>query len=611
MGSPSLKHGVAGGWARLAACCLLLLGLPWTSGQGLLIAPAPANATRDAAAALAARWGDAKALREAVRAKGVAAACSSAGAACAPAAGGRGKSAADAAVLALATSPAAFSSADLRDTRGARVLGPAMDQRPCQAGPAFAVLAAAEAAAARGSGADVDRAVGHLSVADLAFCSPPGQRGCSSGAPLASVLAALQKRGASLRLEHCLPFRGDAAPACNATCDRTGPATGPGRWSAKPLAAAWDVQRHIRAHGAVVTRFDIYNDFAPFFANASARGDGGAVYAPGPAAALQAHHAVALVGYDNDGGYWVARNSWGPAFGHNGNFKVKYGTAGVLSPGDTFGLGWAPTSGPRRNDSLPVAPSTQRPGCSVYKAREGDYLSSIAARAGVPLESLLADNAVAISDLDALAGRDLLICPPAGAGQLAALRAVKAAVDPSGLAAFFGGPAGGGKEGAAFCAWDGVRCDAAGDVVAVALNSTACAGGAACGGALPPAAALSGLPKLRALSFGALGLKGSLPADWSTLGGLEEVEVAGNRGLAGALPAAWGGLSGLKRLSLRNNALEGPVPAGWGDLSALSELQLGGNPGLTGCLPGALARLAGAPGAIEGTAISRAACDER
>jgi hypothetical protein len=184
-----------------------------------------------------------------------------------------------------------------------------MDQRPCQAGPAFAVLAAAEVAAARGTGADVGKAVGHLSASDLAFCSPPGLRGCMSSAPLSSVLAALQKRGASLRLDHCLPFRGDAAAAgrCNATCGTTGPGTGPGAWSVKPLRDAWDVQRHIREHGAVVTRLDLHDDLAPFFANASARGDADAVYAPGPGAALVGHHAVALVGYDNDRGYWVAR----------------------------------------------------------------------------------------------------------------------------------------------------------------------------------------------------------------------------------------------------------------------------------------------------------------
>lgn len=229
----------------------------------------------------------------------------------------------------------------------------------------------------------------------------------------------------------------------------------------------------------------------------------------------------------------------------------------------------------------------------------------------MPVEALLADNAAAATDLDALAGRELLVCPPAGSGagqQADALRGVKAALDPSGLAGFLGGPAGG-KDAGPYCSWEGVTCDAAGDVVALRLGSAACRGGAACGGALPPALpALRRLPKLRQLSFGALGLKGSLPADWSALGGLEEVEVAGNPGLKGGLPPTWGALSRLTRLSLRNNGLEGPVPAEWGALSQLSALELGGNPGLTGCLPGGLARLAAAPGAIDGTGLSAAAC---
>ena len=34
-------------------------------------------------------------------------------------------------------------------------------------------------------------------------------------------------------------------------------------------------------------------------------------------------HAVALIGYNNDEGYWIAKNSWGPRFGMNGFFLVS------------------------------------------------------------------------------------------------------------------------------------------------------------------------------------------------------------------------------------------------------------------------------------------------
>jgi len=40
-----------------------------------------------------------------------------------------------------------------------------------------------------------------------------------------------------------------------------------------------------------------------------------------------ANHAVVLVGYDDGGGYWIAKNSWGSTWGPHGNgyFKIGYG----------------------------------------------------------------------------------------------------------------------------------------------------------------------------------------------------------------------------------------------------------------------------------------------
>jgi len=37
------------------------------------------------------------------------------------------------------------------------------------------------------------------------------------------------------------------------------------------------------------------------------------------------NHSVVLVGYDDAGGYWILKNSWGISFGDNGYFKLGYG----------------------------------------------------------------------------------------------------------------------------------------------------------------------------------------------------------------------------------------------------------------------------------------------
>ena len=40
------------------------------------------------------------------------------------------------------------------------------------------------------------------------------------------------------------------------------------------------------------------------------------------------NHAVTLVGYDDDGGYFIYENSWGPQWGDNGFGAIKYGVIG-------------------------------------------------------------------------------------------------------------------------------------------------------------------------------------------------------------------------------------------------------------------------------------------
>ena len=37
------------------------------------------------------------------------------------------------------------------------------------------------------------------------------------------------------------------------------------------------------------------------------------------------NHAVNLVGWNDDGGYWIMRNSWGKGWGENGYMRIKYG----------------------------------------------------------------------------------------------------------------------------------------------------------------------------------------------------------------------------------------------------------------------------------------------
>jgi len=48
------------------------------------------------------------------------------------------------------------------------------------------------------------------------------------------------------------------------------------------------------------------------------------------------NHVVVIVGYDDEGGYWIVKNSYGIGFGDNGYFKLGYGECGI----DSTALGY-------------------------------------------------------------------------------------------------------------------------------------------------------------------------------------------------------------------------------------------------------------------------------
>jgi len=75
------------------------------------------------------------------------------------------------------------------------------------------------------------------------------------------------------------------------------------------------MKEHISRYGAVTGCYLVYADFYAYrsgiYRHVSGEPEGG--------------HCVALVGYDDAEGYWLAKNSWGTGWGDGGYFKIAYG----------------------------------------------------------------------------------------------------------------------------------------------------------------------------------------------------------------------------------------------------------------------------------------------
>eukprot|EP00878_Enallax_costatus_P028846 GHUV01031196.1.p1 GENE.GHUV01031196.1~~GHUV01031196.1.p1 ORF type:complete len:351 (+),score=28.36 GHUV01031196.1:1324-2376(+) len=343
---------------------------------------------------------------------------------------------------------------------------------------------------------------------------------------------------------------------CVAKRDDPSPYIVLGRFTSLRLPSVLAAQEHIRQYGSVVSKFDVYDDFRGFF---SIPANAKKIYKPGPKAKIQYGHAVAVVGYDNEQQFWLAKNSWGTDWGDNGFFRVAYRTCSIVL-NDVFGIRWVPYVQPQMR-KLPVKSARQR-GCFWYQARSGDFPSLIAWRAGITLAHFLLNNTETIKSLDSpLEGQKILLCNPNTGSidiirsdvinsQLQALLDLRAYIDQTGRMQSWTWEAG---DNDGFCSWQGIKCKTINGIRYVNIVRIETRSGfTGLVGVLPPASVLLGLPGLTRLVIKEqLGITGPLRNDWSqltTLKYLEEISLDYNS-LNGTLPNSWGELKQLKGLS--------------------------------------------------------------
>ncbi|WIA11601.1 hypothetical protein OEZ85_011706 [Tetradesmus obliquus] len=161
-----------------------------------------------------------------------------------------------------------------------------------------------------------------------------------------------------------------------------------------------EIQEHIRAHGSVISRIIVYDDFQR---NLTARPAFG--------------HAVVLVGYDNENYTWTAMNSWGqgpstllpyqPGVTADGLFRIQMGIGGVGTPEQTYGITCTATeqhklatvnTQPWEQERRAVAPDSAAvaldtlASCYRYKFVKGDTVASIVSWSGVPIQNFTQTN---------------------------------------------------------------------------------------------------------------------------------------------------------------------------------------------------------------------------
>ena len=154
-----------------------------------------------------------------------------------------------------------------------------------------------------------------LSEAQLFYCWGKAEgRNCGNGWWPERALINIRDKGVTF--EDYFPYTaGDQA--CNVNADwpnRNAKIT-----TMQHLTSTAAMKDWISTHGAITACFLVYNDFFAYssgiYRHVSGASAGG--------------HCVSIVGYDDGGGFWICKNSWGTGWGESGYFCIAYGQCGI------------------------------------------------------------------------------------------------------------------------------------------------------------------------------------------------------------------------------------------------------------------------------------------
>lgn len=222
---------------------------------------------------------------------------------------------------------------DWRNVNGTNWLGPVMNQGNCGSCVAFASVATLEATYRINSSLPWLNPT--FSPQHLFNC---GGGACSMGWKPSYAASFLKKSG--IVDASCVPYESGSTGKdvqckrnfCENQAERTykiADSTTPSSWGGN----ATKVKQALKK-GPLVTTMTVYDDFVAYssgiYKSVSNVRSGG--------------HAVSLVGFNDEGRYWIVRNSWGPDWGENGFVRISYD--------DKSGIGestWAFQTNPEDN----------------------------------------------------------------------------------------------------------------------------------------------------------------------------------------------------------------------------------------------------------------------
>jgi len=193
---------------------------------------------------------------------------------------------------------------DWRDVDGLNYVTPIKNQASCGSCVGFATISALEAVVQIEIGEIFDC---DLSESHLFFC---GGGSCGGGWFPEDAADFVENVGVVDEL--CFPYS-----SYDLNCDQK-----QSNWKSRVIKAKntgytsenQNIKDALITYGPLLTTFEVFDDFSSY---------NGGIYEHVWGKKVGGH-SVAIVGYNDDPGYWICKNSWGEGWGEEGFFNIKY-----------------------------------------------------------------------------------------------------------------------------------------------------------------------------------------------------------------------------------------------------------------------------------------------
>lgn len=198
---------------------------------------------------------------------------------------------------------------DWRAVESGNYVSGVRDQRDCGSCVAFATCAVLESRMKISRGDQFAFNGNHLSVSHLFYCGA-GSNACDDGWIIGKALDFCRTNGVGNE-------RDNRYDTINRACRQIDPAVKVKLWR-KHINGA-ERKNAIYKRGPVIAGMHVFSDFGWYK---------GGIYRPTNTDVLGLH-AVAVIGFDDEDGCWIVKNSWGTGWGEGGFARIAYGSCGI------------------------------------------------------------------------------------------------------------------------------------------------------------------------------------------------------------------------------------------------------------------------------------------